>query len=218
MEIHNWYLPVKRTARIAMIGDPGPQIKDVWLVFHGYRQLATNFAKKFAPITQADCLIVAPEGLSRFYVDWSGRKVGASWMTKEERLKEIDDQFAYLNAMWEALRPQVGEGVNVHVLGFSQGLATAWRWLSQANWTPSSLICWAGNIPAEYDEAFLGRLEKMRAIYVLGDEDEFISADTFATAIKLWKEKIPHIEEIHYKGKHEILTAPLLELIAKMKE
>ena len=49
-------------------------------------------------------LIVAPEALSRFYVESSGKThadthVGASWMTREDRLSDIEDYVEYLDAL-----------------------------------------------------------------------------------------------------------------------
>jgi hypothetical protein len=61
------------------------------LVTHGYGQLAKTFIRRFEPIMDAQTLVVAPEGLSRFY--WGGfdGPVVASWMTREDRLDEIAD-------------------------------------------------------------------------------------------------------------------------------
>ena len=34
---------------------------------------------------------MAPEGLSRFYLEGFSGKVGATWMTREDRLNDIDN-------------------------------------------------------------------------------------------------------------------------------
>jgi len=88
-------LKTERTARIALLGRPGPEVRHLWLVLHGYRQLAPYFLRKFAPLARPDTLIAAPEGLSRFYLEGYYGKVGASWMTREARLDEIADQISY---------------------------------------------------------------------------------------------------------------------------
>ena len=41
-------------------------------------------------------LLIAPEGLSRFYHE-DHESIGASWMTREERLEEIKDYLMYLD-------------------------------------------------------------------------------------------------------------------------
>src|ERR1051325_10016453 len=47
--------------------------------------------------------LVAPEGLSRFYLSERAteRRVGASWMTREDRLAEIADYLGYLDAVYD---------------------------------------------------------------------------------------------------------------------
>ncbi|MDQ6717353.1 MAG: hypothetical protein M3Z17_03270, partial [Gemmatimonadota bacterium] len=96
---------VPRTARYAVLGEPGPDLKEVWVVCHGYAQLAQRFIERFRSIASIERLIVAPEALSRFYADRGGgfhgpsSQVGASWMTSEDRESEITDCIAYLDAV-----------------------------------------------------------------------------------------------------------------------
>src|SRR5438034_9250029 len=94
---------------------------------HGYWQLASRFLEKLRVLDDGTRFIVAPEGLSRFYLIESPteRRVGASWMTREDRLHEIDDYVRYLDALY---RTVASGQATVTVLGFSQGTATACRW------------------------------------------------------------------------------------------
>ncbi len=120
------HITVARTARYFTIGDPAAT--EIWFVCHGYGQLAARFLKRFEPITEGARLVVAPEGLSRFYVGSGERRdqpVGATWMTREDRLHEIADYVKYLDAVYADV---VGDGPapgRVRALGFSQGAATA---------------------------------------------------------------------------------------------
>ena len=78
-------------------------MRELWYVLHGYGQLAAPFLDDFRAIDDGTRLIVAPEALSRFYEgDVQARlhkdaKVGASWMTREDRDAEIADYVAYLD-------------------------------------------------------------------------------------------------------------------------
>ena len=91
----------------------------MWVVCHGYRQLARRFIREFQGIAGAERRIVAPEGLSRFYLDEEGgphgpeARVGATWMTREDRIAEIDDYVAYLDALAERESEQTDVGVRV---------------------------------------------------------------------------------------------------------
>src|SRR3546814_5982443 len=96
-------ITVPRTARYYTMGEPQDQPRELWYVCHGYAQLGSRFIRRFAPLDDGTRLIVAPEALSRFYLEVKGRThaespVGASWMTREDRLSEIDDYVAYLDA------------------------------------------------------------------------------------------------------------------------
>ena len=71
----------------------GTNAKKVLYVLHGYGQLAEFFVRKFRELGD-EYLIVAPEGMHRFYLQGSSGRVGASWMTKEDREQDIkhDDE------------------------------------------------------------------------------------------------------------------------------
>ena len=77
-----------RSARCFARG--GEAAAEAWVVLHGYGQLASRFLRGFESIASRTRLVVAPEGLSRFYPDAGAGKVGASWMTKGEFSTQID--------------------------------------------------------------------------------------------------------------------------------
>jgi len=70
------HLIVPRSARYFTLGELGPGTRDVWFVCHGYGQLAGRFLRQFEPLMDGTRFVVAPEGLSRFYLE-SGRSVRA---------------------------------------------------------------------------------------------------------------------------------------------
>lgn len=140
------HIRVQRTARYHVLGDLRTA-QAIWIVLHGYGQLARYFLNKFEGL-EDDLLIVAPEGLSRFYLDEGHQRVGATWMTREDREEEIADQGAYLDALVDELRSERTD-LPVHVLGFSQGVATACRWSLLGRTRIARLVLWAGTIPPE---------------------------------------------------------------------
>ncbi len=121
------YFSTSRSARYFTLGSL-EHAGDLWFVCHGYGQLAARFLERFHPLEAEGRCIVAPEGLSRFYLTESPteRRVGASWMTREDRLHEIDDYVRYLDGMYAKLAPRQAR---VTALGFSQGTATVCRWV-----------------------------------------------------------------------------------------
>ena len=101
------------------------------------------------PLERLGLSILAPEGLSRFYIKGTDGRVGASWMTRDERLSDIEDQIYYLNHWWAGLNPK--PDAKIIVVGFSQGVATRSRWLA-SGFQANSVILHSGTIPPEWDE------------------------------------------------------------------
>src|SRR5712691_3738407 len=100
--MQEYHIGVTRTARYFTLGGSPREVAEVWFVCHGYGQLAGRFLRHFEPLAGGTRLLVAPEALSRFYVEDTTvpareRKVGATWMTREDRLSEIDDYVRYLD-------------------------------------------------------------------------------------------------------------------------
>ena len=153
------HLTVKRTARYFAVGDLSMPANDVWIVCHGFAQLARAFIEEFRTIGRPGRLIVAPEALNRFYLNRDGGRagpsapVGATWMTREDRLAEIDDYVSYLDDLHRDLVGRLGRDVRVTALGFSQGTATVARWLAHGSAKIDRLILWAGVLPPEIDPA-----------------------------------------------------------------
>ncbi len=145
------HLTVPRTARYHTLGDLATAER-VWIVLHGYGQLARYFLRSFEGMDKAS-LFVAPEGLSRFYTDAGHTRVGATWMTREDREHEIQDQVSYLDALAAKLREECPRAEHGLVLGFSQGVATAARWSMLGRSPFKRLVLWVGTLPAELDIA-----------------------------------------------------------------
>ncbi len=150
MAAQEHHLAVPRTARYVTLGPNHHDLAEVWFVCHGYGQLAEQFLQQFDALDDGSRLIVAPEALSRFYLEGTGGQVGASWMTKVDRLREIDDYVAYLDALYTQVFERVDrDAVRVVVFGFSQGGATAARWVSRGAVHAEHLVLWAAVVPDE---------------------------------------------------------------------
>ncbi len=147
---------VPRTARYAMLGADAAAGGELWLVCHGYGQLASRFIRRFGVLDDGRRLIVAPEAPSRFYLSGgtgphsAEDKVGASWMTREGRDAEIADQVTYLDLVRErVLGGSSRADVRVVGFGFSQGAATICRWAARTAAAPSDIVLWGSGVPAD---------------------------------------------------------------------
>lgn len=209
------HLPVVRTARYYQLGTPSSATRRVWFVCHGYGQLAEYFIRHFAFLPEQDptAVVIAPEGLSRFYLHGNQGRVGASWMTRADRLAEIDDYVAYLNQLAESVLAGCPAGVAVTVLGFSQGAATVSRWLLRARVRPARLVLWAGAFPPDMELPVATRLlRQVPVTLVCGRQDEYISAEAVEQQRTFLQGLGVEPTIIWFDGRHQLEARVLREL------
>ena len=207
------FLSTARTARYFTLGSSA-NATDVWFVCHGYGQLAARFLERFRPLETERRWIVAPEGLSRFYLTESPteRRVGASWMTREDRLHEIGDYVRYLDTLHAAV---LQSQARTTVLGFSQGTATACRWAGLGAAHIGRLILWGGEVPPDLDLAdarIQARLSAARLTLVYGKGDQFFPPKVVASTESRLRDHGIGFERVEFDGGHEIDAATLLRL------
>ena len=219
-DVREHHLEVVRTARFYTAGPLDRAVEELWFVLHGYRQLAARFLARFQALDDGTRLIVAPEALSRFYVDLSsGRhgpeaRVGAAWMTREDREHEIVDYVRYLDGVEGKVRSLLSAPPERTVLlGFSQGCHTAARWAVLGDVRPQRLILWGDHVPPDLPEGpARERLARMRVTVVHGSEDASVSGlDPAARRDRLSALGLPW-EHLLYRGGHDVHSGTLLEL------
>lgn len=205
------HLRVTRTARYHTLGEPGDQLREVWIVCHGYGQLAGRFLRHFAPIAHPSRLIAAPEALSRFYLDNTlphgpDARIGATWMTREDREHEIADYVAYLDALAATLLAGPNRArVRLVAFGFSQGVATVMRWLAMGQARADRLIAWSGNIPQDFDfGAARDRFGSQPVTYAYGDRDQYFDASRIAQQMDLLRGAGISLVAVSFSGGHAI--------------
>ncbi|MFT7590003.1 MAG: putative esterase [Limisphaerales bacterium] len=203
-------IPVRRSARYYTLGQPGEHIRKLWIVLHGYGMLASDFIAACKALDDGETLIVAPEGLSRFYSDGLIGKVGASWMTKEDREAEIKDQHNYFDALYRIVTHTLPLDTMVNVMGFSQGTAAAGRWASSTNQRVDNLVLWAGNFP--HDVKDQSRLANINGYLVYGTRDPFLSADQVKEAKQFLNTLNMDFKTITFEGKHHLNSDTLTQL------
>lgn len=212
MKTEEQFLKIEKTARYYSndpdVNKPG----SLWIVIHGYAQLAKDFIDEFEFLNENRTLIVAPEGLSKFY---TRNRIGASWMTKEDRINEINDYLKYLDGLFSNLKIKYDlSAAKINLLGFSQGVHTAVRWYISSNIVFDNLILCSSDFPGDADFIKLNqKLEKSKMFYIYGNKDEVISGKTFSAGIELLKSENIPFENIVFEGKHEIQRETLKSVI-----
>jgi predicted esterase len=210
------HITVTRSARYFTSGSLGGETRQVWFVCHGYSQLAETFLGYCQALEDDSRFLIAPEGLSRFYVDGTRGLVGASWMTREDRDHEIDDAVSYLDATYQSCFERIERGrVSVHALGFSQGVAAACRWAVRGNAQLDHLVMWGERLPPEFaTPESVERLRDLRLTVVNGLHDEYVSIramDEHATRLR----KLGlFFEDIRFDGGHRLDKETLRGIVA----
>src|SRR2546429_1365720 len=216
--VHEHHLPVSRTARYYTLGAAGPGTRQVWVVCHGYGQLASRFLEKLRVLDDGTRYLVAPEGLSRFYLSESPteRRVGASWMTREDRLAEIEDYVQYLDAVYAEVFGSLDRaGVTVHALGYSQGASTVSRWAALGKAKIDRLTLWGGEFPPDLDLTLAGTVGRRRPAPLKicsGRSDECITPQVIQTITTRLRQHGISFNEIAFDGGHELNEGVLRSL------
>lgn len=205
-------ITISKSARYFYQGEPGAHVKEIWLACHGYGQSAESFLKNFSSLDDGTRLVVAPEGLSRFYISGFNGRIGASWMTREDRENEISDYIAYLDAVCAEILNLIEHQVDRIVsFGFSQGGATASRWAAGSVFSISRLIVWGSTLPPEYFDS-PGNLNSIPITLCAGSEDPLISEARLLSERQALEKSGLNFEIMEYEGGHEIYPETLHQL------
>jgi predicted esterase len=187
----------------------GEQISHLVYVLHGYGQLVEYFCQKFAGLPDEETLFVFPEGRHRFYLRGTSGRVGASWMTKEWREEDIRLNLLSLDLLHqEILKEHHPEKITV--IGFSQGGATAARWLAHGNISCDHFISWASVYPPDLAIEEHRNLARKNT-FVLGTEDEFFPRTEQDKLIADYESK--GIHTVRFNGNHDIHPETLTAIL-----
>ena len=217
MAITEHHVQTTRTARYYSLGSFEGEIKELWFVLHGYGQRAEDFIKNFLPIAREDTLIIAPEALSRFYTKGFAGEVGASWMTREDRMNEIVDYTRYLDNLYAEIGFTLKQPPQKIIgLGFSQGCPALLRWQAEGKSPVNEIVLWSGDVPRDLAFAkFKSNTEKSRKWLIYSKTDEFITPEIYKESQELYLSGAIPFEIMNFEGGHRIPDAPLKELRAK---
>lgn len=197
-----------------MAGDP-EKAEKLLVALHGYGQHPRFFLRKMESLAEEGWCVIAPEGLHRFYTEGMSGRVGASWMTREDREADIQDNIEYLHRVLHRFR-HIPHRV---LMGFSQGTATAIRFFC-SNFRPEfqQLIMWAGSFPPDLDlPSNLKRLNQVGIDLTVGCEDEFIKSSDVKELRALFDAAGVHYRFTSFQGGHDIDVLTLKAILDHVK-
>lgn len=180
------------------------------VVLHGWGQNARSFIRKFAPMRQHNVFIIAPQAPHQFYLDMETRKVGFGWMTAFDRDRAISDVVAGIDSILDGVEEKYGEATRRPcVLGFSQGVSIAWRYLIHGKRNVAGLVASGGDLPPDVDH----RLPSHGPLSILlahGREDTIVPWAKAQSAESRLRELHFPLETNYFAGGHDF-PADLME-------
>lgn len=206
-------IPVERSMRYSL-RKASKETETLVYALHGYGQLASYFLRKLETILPETVTFVAPEGMHRFYLQGNSGRVGASWMTKEARELDILENTLALDRLHLELM-KTFHPKKILVIGFSQGGATATRWIANGSIRPNGFVSWASVFPPDIasiaDEELDGTMKKW---FVLGTEDPYFDVNSAESACNDYREK--HFEVLRFDGQHDLNASLVEQLIVTL--
>lgn len=205
MEIKTNYYTTQKIARYSTYGTLGPKTKYFWFALHGSKMLCEQMLYKFKAFNSEEHFVLAPEALLRFYEKDFGGPVVASWMTKRDRLEEIEDFSAYLSGLYSSFEAQLPHTCVKSILAFSQGGTTAFRWLHTRKVEVDHLIPYACWIPEDISlSESKTDLSKINLLFTYGTEDQFLTDKRIAMVNEVIAQNKLTVKSLPYKGDHRV--------------
>ena len=209
-------IPITIKATYETYGTLTDKTESIWIACHGYGQLAKYFIRRFDILDPEKCFVIAPQGLSKFYLAEFNR-VGASWLTRENREMELENQLDYVEAVFKYETQHIDiSKVKINLLGFSQGTATAVRFGIYRKIPFDKLVLWAGTLPKELDNTHFASLKSTATPYlVIGKNDQFFQGDRIERVINHVTKTFKTPKVILFDGEHKVERAVLKQIISQ---
>ena len=185
--------------------------KYIWFVCHGMGYLSKYFIRYFKGLNPTENYIIAPQAQSKYYSTPKFKHIGASWLTRENTLMETENIMTYFDAIFK--REQIPSDKQLIVLGYSQGVSVAMRYVAKRKIQCAQLVLHSGGIPKELTtEDFTFYTGTIKLIY--GTKDEYLNDERMLEehnkANNLFGNQL---EIITFDGVHEVNTKLIQQLI-----
>ena len=206
------------TTTYETLGELTDKTEQIWLVCHGYGQLAKYFIRRFDVLAAETTYVIAPQGLSKFYLHNAYEKVGASWLTKEKREMDLANALCYLKQLYTCeIIPHLQtckQVPKINLWGFSQGVSMLWRWAVACQIPFDKLINWAGRFPHELQREQLAFVKpSAEIVLVIGTQDEFYQQSYVDEETQKIYNVLKMPKVVTFDGGHELRRDVLMQIL-----
>jgi predicted esterase len=197
MDVHS--IPTTTHGRVLIRQATASGARGLLVGFHGYMENAAIQLARLEAIPGADAwTLLSVQGLHRFYRARS-QEVIASWMTREDRDDAIADNIAYVDNALRLVAPDARASI-VHV-GFSQGVAMAFRAALRGERSAAGVIAIAGDVPPELLADAACAFPPV--LLVRGEADEWYTAAKLDADVAALRGRGVDVEVMVHPGGHD---------------
>ena len=166
--------------------------------FHGYMENAEIQMARLEALPGSDrWTLISVQGLNRFYRGRS-EEVVAGWMTRQDREAMIADNIEYSDRAIEASAPAE---IPLFTLGFSQGVAMAFRAAIRGRRRAAGVVAVGGDVPPELLED--ATLPFPAVLLARGERDDWYTAAKLEADARGLRARHTPVETLGYPGAHE---------------
>lgn len=213
MEIKTEYIQIAKSARYSTYGKLGAKTKYFWFLLHGSKMRCEQMLFKFSSFDPETHFVVAPEGLSRFYLNGFGGEVVSSWMTSRDRLLEIEDMSNYLSLLYQKFTAQLPVKTKKVIFGFSQGGTMMFRWLHQNLIEHDHLLAYSCWLPEDINlKESKSNLYSNLIHYTYGRQDQYLTQERMQALKDIVTSNDLFFQFSPYEGDHRV-SRKQLELL-----
>ena len=197
-------VPATVHGRVLIDNDEGAAVSlRVLVAFHGYGQSAEDMLEELRRIPGADQWTrVSIQALNRFYTRGDA-KVVANWMTREDRDQAIADNIAYVNSAIQHISTAAPSTRALVFVGFSQGVAMAYRAALLGARPVAGIIALAGDIPPELRTDVAHRHPWPKVLIGVGHLEQWYSSDKVEQDEAFLAARGVEHSVVRFKGGHE---------------
>lgn len=184
------------------------------LAFHGYGQSANSFIQPLGPARKRNILVVAAQAPNQFYWQQGSNAVGFTWMTRYQRDNSMADNRVYLSELMRILRETYSfDPERIFALGFSQGVAMAFRFAESGAAKLRGLAAVCGDLPKDVEDQ-LHVLAPFPVLVMHGKDDSVVSLKKSEEAIAALSARNFPVESEFLEGGHELPDRGIERLFA----
>ena len=166
--------------------------------FHGYMEHAAIQMDRLEALPGAAAwTLISVQGLHRFYKGRS-EEVAASWMTRQDREQMIADNIEYVDRAIDAAAPA---GVPLFTVGFSQGVAIAFRTAVRGRRRARGIVAVGGDVPPELRDD--PALAFPAVLLARGERDDWYTTAKLEADVTALRARGAQPEPLVYAGGHE---------------